>query len=1597
FVLRRPHFKGWFRAFVDALRQSGCERAADYVQAKLPEPEEEAEDDDRVRLIRLLCPTLVDMQTEEVCVHCLSEELLTEDDCEVIRNLRGRAGARELLRRIMRRQHRWFSKFLKVLRETDHNHLYRELTGSSPNCEKPDSDEKLSSVKGEPGGGEAAIKESPAEDESLGTTEYMEIDITENPQREATDLYQGAIPESKQLPDSTEPSQADGTDSVAAAAAAARGPEKDDIVLRDYQMEVARPALEGKNIIICLPTGSGKTRVAVYITKKHLDRRREEGRPGKVVVLVNKIPLVEQHYSAEFSPFLKRTYKLERVSGDCQLKISFTEIVKKNDVIICTAQILENYLERFNNGEDEGVNLSDLTLIVIDECHHTQKGGVYNHIMMRYLKQKHKNKRLKKEQKEPVALPQILGLTASPGVGGATKMEKAEEHILRICANLDASKIMTTSLGNFKKEQRKDALTVEDRKEDPFGDVIKEIMSAIHAHAELSPTCDLGSQNYEQWVVQKERKAAAEENQKVRDCAEHLRQYSEGLNLCNTIRMRDAFSFLNKFHMEEIKRKTSPDDEQTIKITDTERFLFNLFKEKKKELEELAEKPEYENDSLSKLRTKILQEFSSREAARGIIFTKTRRSAIALSQWIQENPKFADIGVKASHVIGGGDQSVVKPMTAAEQKDVLSKFQNGEINLLIATTVAEEGLDIPACNFVIRYGLVTNEIAMIQAQGRGRADDSSYTLVEVKNSGVTEKECVNEYRKSMMNKAINKIRALDQAEYDKRITEFQMQAIMEEKVRNTKKKQKGLKSESPSAVTFSCRRCSKLVCTGKDIEIIENMHRVNVTAQFSELFIQRENTTLQERLLDYETNSFIACKDCGQNWGTMMLYRGIDCPCLHVKNFVVAINGKKITKCTKWIELPVRFSAFDYAEHASQGCSKVVLGLLGAAVVITLITITAVHFSNSQGIKRPYTFEDYFNDTIRWKSYNLYWISDKEYLHKTTEGNVFLHNAETKEESLYLSNSTFAQADATDYMLSGDYKYIAFESNYTKKWRHSYTASYSIYNRESSTFVTPVDLPPVVQYFAWAPIGNKYAYVSNFNLFFKSDITAEAVQVTHNGKKNEILNGVPDWVYEEEVFASNGAIWWSTTGRLLAYAEFNDTEVHKVEFSWYGSDQYPQTVAVPYPKAGSSLTKVKLFVVDTTNPSRRTQVVPPASIASGDHILCSVTWVTDQRVAVQWLTRKQNFLVVQIYDFDGSSWRETQKFEQTSKTGWVGHYVPLPVFFAEDKLSFYKVMSDTQGYKHIHYVKNGKATPITSGKWEVIYISKLTKDAIYYVSNEYQGIPVKRNLYKVMTGSRPSAPQCLTCGLHEDRCQYNSAYFSLDASYYRMDCYGPGLPLYTLVDNTGKGEDLWYQMMLPPNFKKSRKYPLLIDVYAGPCSQRVDYRFKLNWGTYLASSHGFIIASFDGRGSGYQGDEIMHAIYRRLGTFEVEDQITAVRKFIDMGFIDKDRIAIWGWSYGGYVTSMALGAGTGLFKCGIAVAPVAKWEYYDAVYTERYMGKPTENSEFYNNSTVTARAKNFKTVDYLLVHGTADDNVHFQQAAQISKALVDEQVDFEAM
>ncbi|XP_061669326.1 dipeptidyl peptidase 4-like isoform X1 [Syngnathoides biaculeatus] len=708
--------------------------------------------------------------------------------------------------------------------------------------------------------------------------------------------------------------------------------------------------------------------------------------------------------------------------------------------------------------------------------------------------------------------------------------------------------------------------------------------------------------------------------------------------------------------------------------------------------------------------------------------------------------------------------------------------------------------------------------------------------------------------------------------------------------------------------------------------------------------------------------------------------------------------------------------------------AKVLLGVLGLVVVVILITVPTVLYlkeeQDDSTDRKFFTLADVFNSDLKPKTYSIRWISDDEYLHRR-EGSVYLHNVTAGQSSVFLSADTFTEKDASDYQLSADRRYVALLSNRRMVWRHSFTASYSLYDRTLNKFVEASNLPEEIQYLAWAPAGIKLAFVWKNNVYVKASPESLPQQVTWDGRENHILNGIPDWVYEEEMFSSNQGLWWSPGGKYLAYVQFNDTEVPTVEFSWFGNSQYPSTVSIPYPKAGSPNPVVKLFVVDTDNITVINKVLVPEPFSSQEHYLATVTWGTDQRLAIQWLQRLQTHLILQIYNLQDLTWVPVERLDVESSSGWIGRFSPSDPFFSEDKMSYYLLMSDSNGYKHIHHVVEGNATAITKGEWEVVAIQKVTADSVYYSSNQEGGKPGGRNIYRWTKGE----VTCLTCNLSTDNCQYNSAYFSHNARFYLMSCNGPGIPFSSLMDNKeGKelkrlednskfsqlisdiqmptmrrgtlkiaGYKLWYQMFLPPGFDDSKKYPLLLDVYAGPCSQKVDFIYRVNWSTYLASTEKIIVASFDGRGSGYRGDKLMHEIYKRLGTFEVEDQITAASEFIKMGFIDKDRVAIWGWSYGGYVASMALGSGSGVFKCGMAVAPVSKWEYYDSIYTERYMTKPIDNQEAYTNSTVTARAKNFHSVQYLLVHGTADDNVHFQQAAEISEALVKEQVEFEAM
>ncbi|NXU00015.1 IFIH1 protein, partial [Buphagus erythrorhynchus] len=933
-VERGPRGCGWIREFLQALEQGGCGLAACYANpslSQLPSPAEEAEHDLCVQLVQLLHGTLVDrMRAVPVAEKCLEMGIFQDEDMDRIQtvtdNRGNRDGARELLSRIVQKKD-WFSSFLVALRETQHEDLAYDLSGNTgenkQNGMKQATNEETE-VTSQPGyvteenlkqeenvddsfSSENSVLETSIENNSLASESNVSVgdgsdsNLNENLGQSYTTSDSGMFPfyeDEEEKRASPEP----------------------DLTLRDYQMEVAKPALNGENIIICLPTGSGKTRVAVYITKDHLDKKKRASEPGKVIVLVNKVPLVEQHLQREFSPFLKRWYKVTGLSGDSQLKISFPEVVRRNDVIISTAQILENSLLNASKEEEE-----NFSLIIIDECHHTQKEGVYNNIMRRYLKEKMKNRKLAKENKPLIPQPQILGLTASPGVGGATSYSKAEEHILKICANLDACRIMTVE---EHASQLKNQVKEPSKKTDPFKERITEIMREIQNYCQLHPKSEFGTQTYEQWVIREERRAAKEEKRRERVCAEHLKKYNDALQINDTIRMVDAYNHLNNFYKEEKSKKTvrSDDDDDgepaVSKQDETDEFLIDLFQAKKKQLKELARKPENENEKLIKLRNTLMEEFTKTKEPRGIIFTKTRLSAFALFQWIKDNPKFEEVGIRAHYLIGCGHKKTNTESSfndfnlQNEQREVIDKFRHGNINLLIATTVAEEGLDIKECNIVIRYGLVTNEIAMVQARGRARSDESTYALVASSGSGAVEREDVNIFREKMMYKAIQRVQEMPQEEYLNKIQSFQLQSIVEKQMKAKRDQCKTYK-KNPSLIKFLCKNCYKPICSGEDIQVIEDMHHISVKKYFQSLYHIRENKTLQDKHADYQTNGEIICKDCGQAWGNMMVHRGLDLPCLKIRNFVVVFADKKTTKQVfkKWGELPIRFPSFDYAAH----------------------------------------------------------------------------------------------------------------------------------------------------------------------------------------------------------------------------------------------------------------------------------------------------------------------------------------------------------------------------------------------------------------------------------------------------------------------------------------------------------------------------------------------------------------------------------------------------------------------------------------------------------------------------------------------------------
>ena len=545
----------------------------------------------------------------------------------------------------------------------------------------------------------------------------------------------------------------------------------------------------------------------------------------------------------------------------------------------------------------------------------------------------------------------------------------------------------------------------------------------------------------------------------------------------------------------------------------------------------------------------------------------------------------------------------------------------------------------------------------------------------------------------------------------------------------------------------------------------------------------------------------------------------------------------------------------------------------------------------------------------------------------------------------------------------------------------------------------------------FSPDGRMCAYVEDNNIWIKKfDYDTES-QVTLDGEHNKILNGITDWVYEEE-FAVTNMMTWSPDSEYLAYVSFDETEVPEYSMAVYGDAYYPYEERFKFPKAGEANSKVTLFSYCVETKDIKTLSVP----LKEDFYIPYIRFATDpSQLAVMTLNRHQSVFNLYYANPKSGIFRLIMKDENKAyiDCDWMRAIQFSPTGFL--------YVSEQDGYAHIYqYSTTGvMQRQVTTGNWDVTKL--IGKDeatgTVYYESAEES--PMRRSVYAIDAKGKKTRLSTQTGD--------NSASFSANYAYYVNRYSSVDQPTITAVyetksgkelrmiqDNaklqaklaeyavapkkfititTATGEELNAWIIQPVGFSETKKYPVVMFQYSGPNSQTVLDRFGIGWEQYLASN-GFVCVGVDGRGTGARGEAFRKCTYLRMGYLEATDLAAAAVALGKLPYIDKDRIGIWGWSFGGYATLMAMTIGNGVFKAGIAVAPPTDWRYYDTVYTERYMRTPKENQRGYDDTSPLKLAKDLQG-KLLLIHGTADDNVHFKQSIDYAEALVQAEKQFE--
>ncbi|KPM08952.1 inactive dipeptidyl peptidase 10-like protein [Sarcoptes scabiei] len=566
----------------------------------------------------------------------------------------------------------------------------------------------------------------------------------------------------------------------------------------------------------------------------------------------------------------------------------------------------------------------------------------------------------------------------------------------------------------------------------------------------------------------------------------------------------------------------------------------------------------------------------------------------------------------------------------------------------------------------------------------------------------------------------------------------------------------------------------------------------------------------------------------------------------------------------------------------------------------------------------------------------------------------------------------------------------------------------------------------------WGPKKSQLAFVYHNNLYYKHSARSETIRLSVTGSTDSIFNGINDWLYEEEIFSQSRAIWFSPNGDRLAYLQINDSLVDIVHWNHYdeyhnvSTNQYPNQAIVRYPKPGRQIPQVSVFVVDCHSEAEQIRMVridpPKKLLPDKDFYITKVLWFDDQRFLIAWTLRNQRLSLLTVCELK-NLWKCDELYDLTSSTGWVDGFenglmaasnlnrviIRIPRFIDKNKGEFFHLA--------------------TINLKIMAFFFELSSLSFY--SSTLTNHPEVEHIMKTDLNAQ-NDPICLTCYLGNS-CRSNEAKFNPSGTYYILECKGYEIPRIELRSSqTNDLIEIWeensrlvrflqtklipryekifvklsenhnaiVELILPHDFEENHQYPMIIELYGAPGTQMIKDRYDMNnWSSFLTSKHRYIYAKIDCRGSSNQGIRHLHQLYKRIGKIEVDDLITVVW-FLknNITYVDPERIAIWGWSYGGYFSLMSLIKQNEhrLFACAIAVAPVSNWMFYDAFYAERYLGVPkgSQNLRPYQESNLLDLTERLRNKKFLLIFGTGDDNVHDQHSLLLIRQLNQQNIDY---